>query len=254
MLHSSASKKSVLKAFALIVIIALLSLPLVACKGTISVTGPWHNETFVQTINFKSDGSVVLKTADGNADGIFVFDEKSGSGTLMLLGETLTFTVKGDLMQLVDKGGTQTEYKRGDMAIAVVTPVSTPVLSATPLVSAAATPSAPATAPILATLKPGLIIKPGDAIGGLLKSEIVGIWYTGQVTGMTIEYKTDKTYIIKFKNGGYIPGTYTYNSTTNKGVMTEGGSGSGDFTYDQVKNQIHFYYNGMYMTFIDQAP
>lgn len=71
---------------------------------------------------------------------------------------------------------------------------------------------------------------------------------------MTVEYKADHTYRVEFKNGGYIPGTFTYNASANEGVMTEGGSGDTDFTYNETKNQISFYYNGELCTFIDQAP
>jgi hypothetical protein len=221
----AADGKRTFRYAAVIVVVAVVLFAGTACKSEQKVIGAWSNASFKQVLNFKEDGSCTLKTTGGTMEGVFVFEPKSGAGTLNLLGQTMSFTIAGDVLSLVDKQGVKTEYKRGDMVIAMVTPVPTKLQTAAPT----ATPKAT-----------------------LVNKEILGIWYCAN--GMTVEYKVDYSYIVRLKGGGYIPGTYTYNASTNQGVMTEGGSGSQTFTFDEINKQIHFYYNGTYLTFIDEAP
>ncbi len=235
------------------ILLVLFAALLVSCQKA-DVKGAWHNETYAQVFAFDGSGTVTLKTAAGSFKGIYVFDADKSQGTLAVLGESLSFGLKGDSIFVGNEGGTSTEFKRGDMAIAIVTPAVTIAQTPAPTTAATATPAPPMqTAVTLVTLKPGMVITPGDVIGKLIITEITGDWFCVQFANTKLTFKADGRFEFVSKSAPY-GGTYTYNPDTNSGVMTEDGSGPASFAYNETKQSVSAYYKGQQCTFIKQAP
>jgi hypothetical protein len=237
---------------ATVILVLTVAFLLTSCSKSITVVGKWHNEVYAQLFDLKADGSCTLKTATGVFSGIYLFDSKSGQGTIAVLGENISFTVKDDKIILSDAGGTQTEFVRGDMAIAVVTPATTPKSTSAASATAKPNPSAvQITQPPLVTLNPGVILKPGNVIGPIFYSEIVGKWYYDYDT--TLEFKSNGFYKY-IDNYSFSEDTFTYNPATNEGTLTKTGGGTQVFYYNKTKQMIILYDSGKEWDFIKQAP
>lgn len=216
-----------------------------ACSKNTKITGPWHNEKLIQLIEFKEGGSFTFRSGAASYDGIYVYDESKGQGTLVLNGATMAFTASGDTLQLGSDSGVKTDFVRGPMAIAVIT--ATPKPSAAATATPATTPTSPpastpstsmgiVTFPPLLTFKPLITFLPGDVIGTILYGEVAGSWRNAGI-GSVLTLKNDGTCTYKY---GTVTntGTYTYNPSANTGTIQQGTSDTVPFTYDAITDRI----------------
>ncbi len=226
----------------LLAVIAMLAALFPGCSA-VSLSGAWHNEDLQQVLRFHDDGTVVIRTAEGDFEAKYIFDGKTGQGMVSLDDQALTLQLAGDDLVLSDKG-VESTFVRGEMDIQVAAaspsqeqsqaPSPTPEPSAT--VSAEASPS-PSNAPptpkpsaSISVSKPS--IKPiasklpkisglisGDIINKLVGS-IVGSWVWQDDSDVVLTLKSDKSFVLKMAGQPtQATGTYKYNATTKTGQL-----------------------------------
>ena len=248
-------KWSVMRILAALITVALAMSVVTACSKKEGVQGAWHNETYAQVFTFNEDGMYTLKTAAGEFTGIYVYDEDTEQGIVSVLGEDLPFTVGNDKLILGSEDEGQTEYERGDMAIALVTltPIAseepTPTASKEPTLTASKGPTPTEETAIVPTTSGTVSMLPiysidsnihinPDVVGYLINSEILGVWGSKSNPDLTLEFKSDGTFQYIYDGADMYGGTFTYNPEENQGMMTREGGHEDPLAYNEAHSLI----------------
>ena len=218
--------------------------------GVASVSGPWHSDLSNQMLRFHDDGTVVVRTAQGDSEATYVFDKGKGEGVISIGGVAVSFTVAGDRLTL-NSIGSGAEFVRGDMeivpAMAQATPTLTPIPTLTPMptltptstpafeptVAPTLAPSVPTKTPkpspastpapsLVPVQPPALTLKPGLDPEDLLPllDSVEGEWYG---YGLTLTFYDDNTYTIYFGTMLFESGDYSYEAVSKEGQLIESG-------------------------------